>query len=183
MKKISLFVSLFSISLLANDPCEGLEVFASLMHVETNPKHACKPEFDNIKDRIVIRKPGYAGLDTIEQVGAHEINTRKWCGLGGHYYVDADGRITQGRPETMKGANEINGKDGNTGKLGIQVLLPEGQTELSPYFIGNFTKLLACQMTKHAIWNKDVKTHFHEQFHPGKLVLDLLNKILANRDL
>ncbi len=177
MKKITLIVSLFSVSILAQDPCEGLKTFASLSRLETDPAHACKLEFDDVKDRMVVRQPGYPGLTTLEEVAAHEINHRKWCGLGGHFYVEADGRITEGRPEYMKGANEINDADGNTGKMGIQVLLPEGQTELSAYFVGNFTQLVACQMTRHMIFAKDVKPHFHSSFHPGAPIAALLERV------
>ena len=174
--------SLFSLSVLAVDPCENLKVHASVIRVETDVSHSCKPTFDDTKNRIVIRKPGYAGLETLAQVAAHETNSRKWCGPGGHYYVDANGRITQGRPEEMKGANEINGADGNKNKLGIQVLLPEGQTKLSAYFVGNFTQLLAWQMKKHIISAGDVKTHFYADFHPGKLVQNLLNQFLTPKE-
>ena len=179
--KTLFLISLFSLSVLATNPCEDLKIHTNPTPVQTDPNHACKPAFDGIKNRIVIRKPGYVGLDTLEQVAAHEINTRKWCALGGHYYVDADGRISQGRPDTMQGANEINGADGNRNKLGIQVLLPEGLSELPAYFAGNFTQLLACQMQKHAIFAKDVKTHFYHDFHPGKLVQNLLNQILNSK--
>lgn len=164
--------------MLATNPCEDLKIHESLTPVQTDPEHPCKPSFDNEKNRIVVRKPGYVGLDALEQVAAHEINTRNWCALGGHYYVDANGRITQGRPETMQGANEINGVDGNKNKLGIQVLLPEGLPELPAYFVGNFTQLLACQMQKHVILANNVKTHFYHDFHPGQLIQDLLNQIL-----
>lgn len=180
MKNLALLVSLFSVSLLANDPCENLEIRPNPTATETSVPNNCKPELDSVKNRIVIRQPGYQGNTTLEQVADHEINNRKWCDLGGHYYVLGNGTIFAGRPVTMKGANEINGKDGNTGKLGIQVLLPEGQAELSAEFVGNMTQLLACQMKKHQIAADKIRAHFYTDFHPGKLVQEFLDKFLAN---
>lgn len=111
MKVLVLTLSVFSVALFAEDFCEGLKVHASLLKMETDPKHPCKPEMDDVKDRIVVRKPGYEGLTTLEEVGAHEINNRKWCGQ------------------------------------------------------------------RHSIAKEFVKSHFLSQFHPGKLVSDLMKHI------
>lgn len=181
MKNAAFILAFFSISLFANDPCEGLTVYPGIP-VETDPQHPCQPRVDGEKNRMVVRKPGYRGLHTLEEVATHETIDRKWCGLGGHYYVNATGHISKGRPEAMQGANEINGNDGNKNKLGIQTLLPEGLTELPEPFIGNFTKLILCQMYRHQIAAKSVKTHVDYKFHPGPLVQDLLDKILAKKE-
>lgn len=196
MKQILLFSLILSGSLLAfENLCEGLEIKPNPTFVASPGDAACKPAYNEHLDRIVIRKPGYEAegvANTLEAVAAHEIDKRKWCAVGGHYYVYGNGTIVEGRPTqvdiegkkwVMQGANEVNQAtgDGNSGKLGIQVLLDDQQA-LSTEFIGNFTQLLMCQMQRFSIAKDKVKTHFYAQFHPGQYVQDLLNQVLGQKE-
>ncbi|MES2504289.1 MAG: N-acetylmuramoyl-L-alanine amidase [Myxococcota bacterium] len=157
-----------------------MEVYPSMTRVKTDPADPCKPEQNAYLNRMVIRVPGYTELTDFNEVAQHEVLERKWCGPGGHYYVENDGRITQGRPETMKGANEVRGTDGNTNKLGIQVFEPSEAEALSADFIGNLTQLIHCKMIQLSIWPKNIKPHFNKQFRPSHKIVELVNHIVSN---
>lgn len=61
-------------------------------------------EMKNVEG-IVLHHSGVTVLQSVETIHNYHKNTKRWAGIGYHYYVRKDGSIYRGRPENMTGAH------------------------------------------------------------------------------
>ena len=74
-----------------------------------------KRNVENIK-RIILHNSGVTVLQSVEVIHNYHKNTRKYAGIGYHFYVRKDGSIYEGRPVEYVGAHATNN---NSDSIGI----------------------------------------------------------------
>lgn len=76
------------------------------------------------------RAADYQGAATVRGIQHYHQNSRGWKDIGYHFLVGPDGKIFQGRPETVSGAHVIP----NNGKVGVCVIgdFENGQDTVTP---------------------------------------------------
>jgi len=70
----------------------------------------------NTIKRIILHHSGVSVLQTVEVIHNYHKNTRKYAGIGYHFYVRKDGRIYRGRPLEYVGGHAYGA---NTDSIGI----------------------------------------------------------------
>ena len=170
-----------SLSLMANknqDPCKGL-------NCHQGPGFSCKSEDNKNKHRIVI--VGTAGRgDNVTAVSDYVTEKLGWCGIGAHYFVEANGDIYRCRPLDQLAAVEktvnFDGTviQGNREAVGIQVAVPQDQSELSIKFQTNLVKLMRNIMGVFDIPVSRFSVHFDGFHQPAPIVRLFLREVFGS---
>lgn len=85
--------------------------------IETNlvfNSNKTKRDISSIK-RIILHNSGVTVLQTIETIHNYHKNTKKYAGIGYHFYVRKDGSIYKGRPIEYVGAHAGNNNSDSIG--------------------------------------------------------------------
>lgn len=82
----------------------------------------------------------------LRQIQAFHIDTRGWCDIGYHFLVTTDGRVWEGRPASVLGANVANNNSGTAGVSFVGCFQPgacgTANTEPPPRMLEGAGKLL-----------------------------------------
>ena len=58
---------------------------------------------------------GLPDVEVVKRIENYHRNGKKWCAIGYHYLVGKDGRVYEGRPNTLQGAHVLSENENNIG--------------------------------------------------------------------
>jgi hypothetical protein len=115
----------------------------------------------------------------LRQIQAYHMDVKGWCDIGYHFLVSRDGRLWEGRKDTLLGAHA---GGNNSGNLGISVMGSHDTTPLTDAQVAAIAKLVRGLADQHGIAINRTKIKGHREYNPttcpGNAVMGQLDGIL-----
>ena len=116
----------------------------------------------------------------LRQIQSYHMDVKGWCDIGYHFLLSRDGRLWEGRRDTLLGAHA---GGNNTGNLGISVMGSHDTTPLTEPQLVAIAKLVRGLADQHGIAINRTKIKGHREYNPttcpGNAVMGQLDEILA----
>jgi len=119
----------------------------------------------------------------LRQIQSYHIDVKGWCDIGYHYLISRDGRIWEGRPDSLMGAHT---GGANSGNIGIAVMGTYDSTQLTSTQFEQLVGLVSALGEAHGIDLTRSRIKGHSEYKstscPGDAIRATLDDIVAAAD-
>lgn len=116
----------------------------------------------------------------LRQIQSYHMDVKGWCDIGYHYLISRDGRIWEGRPESLLGTHA---GGANTGNLGVSVMGSHDATPVTDTQLDRMAALVGTLARAHGVPIDRTRIKGHREYKatscPGNRLFAQLNELVT----